>query len=132
MTLRLAEEDVNITEEDVDSFRIIQYNAWKIAEEHGWHEDRDEANFIPAELVMIHSEVSETLEEYRNTEYGASINSFRIGKNSKPEGFGIELADIVIRVMNLAEELGVDLASEIMTKMHYNTTRPYRHGNKRI
>lgn len=48
----------------------------------------------------------------------------------KPEGFGSELADIVIRVFDLAEDMGIDLATEIKRKMRYNESRPYRHGGK--
>ena len=48
----------------------------------------------------------------------------------KPEGLGSELADIVIRVFDLAGMLKIDIANEIERKMRYNVTRPYRHGGK--
>lgn len=49
----------------------------------------------------------------------------------KPEGFGIELADAVIRIGDLAARMGIDLSAAIVLKHEYNKTRPHRHGNKR-
>lgn len=52
------------------------------------------------------------------------------GYVAKPEGFPIELADAVIRIMDLAERLGIDLAEMINLKMAYNSTREYMHGRR--
>lgn len=41
-----------------------------------------------------------------------------------------ELADIVIRVCDLAQELGIDLGEAVVAKMAYNKTRPHKHGGK--
>ena len=41
-----------------------------------------------------------------------------------------EMADTVIRMMDLAERMGVDLANAIAFKMKYNESRPYKHGKK--
>ena len=110
--------------------RDIQRTIWRIAEEHGWHGDGDN---IPVKLVMIHSEVSEALEEYRNTPPECEVSDLYYNAISyKPEGFGVELADIVIRVLDLAEMMGMDLTEIILTKMKYNESRPYRHGGKRV
>ena len=110
--------------------RDIQRIVWRTAEEHGWHKDDDN---IPVKLVMIHSEVSEALEEYRNTPPECEVSHlYYKGSSDKPEGFGVELADIVIRVLELAEMVGADLTDLILTKMEYNESRPYRHGGKRV
>ena len=39
-----------------------------------------------------------------------------------------ELADIVIRVADLAETLGGNLEEAVQTKLAYNRTRPYQYG----
>lgn len=110
--------------------RDIQKAVWRTAEEHGWHNENDS---IPVKLVMIHSEVSEALEEYRNTPPECEVSHlYYKGSSDKPEGFGVELADIVIRVLDLAEMVGADLTDLILTKMEYNESRPYRHGGKRV
>lgn len=59
-----------------------------------------------------------------------------ISKKFKPEGFGIELADALIRQGDLAEALTqagipIDLEYCVRLKAAYNKTRPHRHGGKR-
>lgn len=49
---------------------------------------------------------------------------------AKPEGFGIELADTIIRVCDLAEHLGIDLNEMIRLKFEYNIGRPFKHGRR--
>jgi NTP pyrophosphatase (non-canonical NTP hydrolase) len=41
-----------------------------------------------------------------------------------------ELADLVIRAMDCAVVLGVDLGSAILKKSRYNESRPFMHGKK--
>ena len=115
---------------NITDLREIQRTIWSTAEEHGWHGEDDT---VPVKLVMIHSEVSEALEEYRNAEEGDDLAAvYYTASSKKPEGFGVELADIVIRVLDLAEMVGADLTDLILAKMEYNESRPYRHGGKRV
>jgi hypothetical protein len=86
---------------------------------------------IPEKLCLIHSEVSEALEEYRNgRELGEVWYSIDKYGKEKPEGFCMELADIMIRCMDLADFAGVDLWHAIQLKHAYNKTRPIMHGGK--
>jgi hypothetical protein len=101
--------------------------VWSTAEEHGWHEGTLDTNAVAAKLALIHSETSEALEELRN----GRLKSWE-GENGKPEGFPVELADIVIRCLDLAGQLGFVLEDEIAKKHAYNESRPYRHGNKAL
>lgn len=50
----------------------------------------------------------------------------------KPEGFGIEVIDGIIRSLDLLEALGYNTEALIAMKHTYNKTRPHRHGNKRF
>lgn len=102
-------------------------------------------------LCLIHSEVSEALEADRknhytnlkedwyikglaNPNYGASFNSNESFKNefkkSVKNTFEDELADVMIRVMDLAAFKGIDLESHIKAKMRYNAMRKHKHGKK--
>jgi NTP pyrophosphatase (non-canonical NTP hydrolase) len=80
---------------------------------------------VPERLCLIHSEVSEALEAYRDGD-----NDLRIAEGGKPEGIPSELADIVIRVVDMACYLGIDLDAAVKAKMDYNATRPHQHGRK--
>lgn len=97
--------------------------AYEIAKEHGFHEtDRN----VGEVLALFHSEISEAFEEWRNGKGLAEIYFV----DDKPEGFPIELADLLIRVFDSAEEWNIDLEEALNLKMEYNRTRPYKHGGK--
>lgn len=104
----------------------LQKEAWQNAEDHGFHETK---RSVPEALCLIHSEVSEALEAFRE---GSMVTYFGGKDGKKPEGFGSELADILIRVLDTAEDEKIDLAHEVELKMAYNRTRPYMHGGKKI
>ena len=97
-----------------------------LAMEKGWW---DPAPSFPEVLALIHSEVSEALEEYRNGRLPTEVYT---GNNGKPEGIPIELADVIIRVLDCCGYAGIDIDAAISQKHEYNKTRPYRHGEKRL
>jgi NTP pyrophosphatase (non-canonical NTP hydrolase) len=98
---------------------------------------------IPEKLMLIVSEATEALEVYRQSNLDP-LQCYQIHEHTgeylpyddadptvKPEGVGSELADIVIRVMDLSRRTKIDIVAEIRRKMRYNATRPHRHGGKR-
>lgn len=108
------------------------------AKDHGFF---DGEKNIGEMLCLIHSEVSEALEadrKGRKCEHNIKVvnswtsnndfqNSFR--ENVK-DTFEDELADIMIRVMDLAEYKGIDLEQHIEAKMRFNSLREFKHGKK--
>jgi NTP pyrophosphatase (non-canonical NTP hydrolase) len=82
-------------------------------------------------LMLIVTEASEAMEEIRDGHEFTSVYYEVHGvPTTKPLGFPIELADIVIRVFDLARACDVDLGAAVRRKMEFNRTRPHRHGGK--
>lgn len=71
-------------------------------------------------IALMHSELSEALEADRK-----GLTSEHI-----PEYSGIEeeLADVLIRIFDFAGFHELQLADAFVDKMHFNLTRPYKHG----
>jgi len=74
-------------------------------------------------IALIHSELSEALEADRKQ----IVNDDKI-----PEFTGIEaeLADTVIRILDLAGSCDQRLGEAIVAKMLYNLNRPFKHGKQ--
>jgi len=103
-----------------------QKQVYAVAKEKGWHDEGKDKSFGEC-IALVHSELSEALEEYRS---GRETTWY--AEDGKPEGIDIELADAVIRIMDMCEQFGIDLQSAMMVKHEFNKTRSYRHGNKKI
>lgn len=103
--------------------RHVQERAFSMSSAKGFWGDNPD---IPGKLMLICCEVAEAMEEYRKP--GVSLSETYYGENGKPEGFGVELADVVIRVADLAEKLNIDLSALVQEKMDFNATRPFKHG----
>jgi len=79
----------------------------------------------------MHSELSEALEHYREGMPLEEI-SFTGEDGNKPDGFTVELGDVIIRICEMAGHKRLPLEDAIKLKLAYNATRPYRHGGKKI
>jgi hypothetical protein len=60
-----------------------------------------EVRDIEEQLCLFHSEVSEALEAYRDPKH--KPNEIWFGEDDKPEGVGIELADLLIRLADSSQ-----------------------------
>lgn len=99
--------------------------AYRNAVDKGWYE---EPRSFGDKIALMHSELSEALEDYRN---GRLIGEVYF-EGTKPCGIPIELADVIIRIFDTCGYYGIDLEAAIAAKMAYNATRLQRHGGKRI
>lgn len=99
--------------------------CYEIAKSKGWY-DSDQ-DILPTKLCLVHSEISEALEEIRN---GHAPNEIYVGEKGKPEGAVVELVDALIRIFDIAKKWDMDLDKAYQMKTEYNKSRPYRHGKK--
>ena len=92
------------------------------AKSKGWW---DEKRSFGELIALMHSELTEALEEYRS---GRMYTEVYYSDKYKPEGIPIELADCIIRILDTCGYYGIDIDEAIRIKAQYNTTRPYKHG----
>ena len=78
-------------------------------------------------IALCHSELSEALEEHRGHETPL-IEYY--DKDGAPQGIGVELADCIIRILDMCGSYDIPIAAIIQRKMAYNTTRPHKHGKQ--
>lgn len=111
-------------DEITNALRELQSIITEWSVRKGWMKLGEPRN--PLELLML-----------VNTELSEAAEAFRAGNPPCPrpgmEHFSHaeeELADAVIRIVQMAGEYGFDIGGAIMAKMEFNESRPERHGGK--
>jgi NTP pyrophosphatase (non-canonical NTP hydrolase) len=102
--------------------------AYKIACLKGWHDNTID---VSTHCANLHGEVSELWESFRKGRLNKPCDK---AKAMKEHGLPVltcaaeELADVVIRAVDIASDLGIDIEEAVRVKCLYNETREYRHG----
>ena len=76
--------------------------------------------FISQKLALVMSECGEALEAMRKNKYGIE----------QKDTFEDEIADSIIRLLDLCAELNIDIEKQIKWKMSFNKTREAKHGKE--
>jgi NTP pyrophosphatase (non-canonical NTP hydrolase) len=126
--------------EDGDDMRALSRIAarlYRVSADHGFHEGEvigpqaATTERIAIFVANLHGECSELWEAYRK---GSLFDT--CDKNTRALALPPltnaeeELADIIIRALDTAHTLGIDVGRAITIKTAYNEQRPHKHGKK--
>ncbi|MBP7533852.1 MAG: hypothetical protein KA783_05360 [Chitinophagales bacterium] len=104
-----------------------------------WDKERN----IGELLMLVTSELGEAMEAHRKSKFAnwENYDKLRLQLGNNPntldtvsfeehikDTFEDEIADAVIRLLDLAAGLGIDLEKHVSSKVQYNETRPILHG----
>lgn len=104
----------------IATFDDLIYVIHDLALKKGWWQEEREMGTM---LALIHSEVSEALEADRTDANSEKIPEFT--------GLEEELADVIIRILDLAGYYDLRIGQAVLAKHEYNLGRSFRHGNKK-
>jgi hypothetical protein len=123
--------DMKLTEDEfrvLRGIRALQKLSHKTAVDAGWYTnastgEKIERNFAEV-IALMHSELSEALD--------ADRKGLMDDKLPHRDGREVEFADCILRILDTAEDLGLDVASAIIEKNRYNIEREDHKINQRL
>lgn len=112
------------------SVALLSVVCHGVASECGWWSDPKTGESLKSKrnvgemLCLVHSEISEAMEGHRK-----NLTDDKLPHRKMIE---VELADAMIRILDLAGGLDLDLAGALAEKLAFNTQRPDHKPENRI
>lgn len=120
MSYKKKDNMENSKQSFVESFEAFSKEMYDNNVNKGfWPENRN----IGEALALVHSEISEALEGLRQ----GNPADDKIPQHSC---MAAELADAIIRIMDISQGLKLNVGQAIVDKHNFNLTRPHKHGKK--
>ncbi|NUS01896.1 MAG: hypothetical protein HOV97_04955 [Nonomuraea sp.] len=108
---------------------LMTAEVYEVNQANGWFDDNRE---FDDDVALLHSEVSEMFEAYRDHGYedvtaqGCPSQDFE-GHLCKPQGFGSECADVLIRLLDTSFRQGMTFLWDTLAEVgDYENFDPYR------
>jgi NTP pyrophosphatase (non-canonical NTP hydrolase) len=89
-----------------------------------WDKERN----VGEMLMLVTSELGEAMEAHRKNRFANWANASEDFENSIKDTFEDEIADAIIRLLDMCGGLGIEIESHVFEKLKYNATRPRLHG----
>ncbi len=110
----------------VEAIHAMEQLSLETSVARGWHHDRlgqPKILDFPLQVALMHTELSEALEGDRK-----GLMDDKLPHRDARE---VELADLMLRIMNVSAAMGLDVAGAFIEKNHYNLTRSDHDADKR-
>ena len=127
-------QEIERISREAETLPRLAARAFAVNKARGWWPDdvlrrtrEHDATQLIAALGLVHSEVSEAIEDVRGDNFSVTYE-----ESGKPVGFPTEMADNIIRTLNICHAMGIDIERHVVEKLDYNEKRAYRHGGKAL
>ncbi len=106
----------------IELFNKLAVEAYENSVQKGFWDNPTEDG---TRIALMHSELSEALEGLRK---GNPLDKH----TPEYKSVEVELADVIIRIMDFAKGKGHNVAEALLAKMDFNSGRDHMHGNKKF
>ena len=117
----------------MENINELAQKIYENAVKHGFYDEKREIGTL---LMLCVSELSEALEADRKMMYSVMIDSINEENFKEDFEFSVkntfedELADAIIRILDLCGYMNIDIEEHIRLKMKYNEMRENNHGKR--